>query len=120
MPGAAVKFDSGAFGSAESGTLRGGALCAPPHPYPDYPRSHNRSRNGVGRPRRLNLRENRRSGAFTWEERVRWGRFPRRSIALSFEIARAVPRRQAAAAGSRLAPGAMEAQGEPAACCSCP
>eukprot|EP00962_Isochrysis_galbana_P006045 scaffold1640_cov111-Isochrysis_galbana.AAC.6 len=46
MPGAAVKFDCGASGSAELGTLRGGALCASPPPYPDYPRSHNRSRSG--------------------------------------------------------------------------
>eukprot|EP00962_Isochrysis_galbana_P007537 scaffold2037_cov149-Isochrysis_galbana.AAC.1 len=50
MPDAAVTFDRGASGPADSGTLRGGALCAPPPPYPDYPRSHNRSRSGVGGP----------------------------------------------------------------------
>eukprot|EP00962_Isochrysis_galbana_P002726 scaffold752_cov153-Isochrysis_galbana.AAC.1 len=41
--------------------------------HPHQPRSHNRSRSGVGRPRRLSLGENRRLGVFTWEERVRWG-----------------------------------------------
>eukprot|EP00962_Isochrysis_galbana_P024457 scaffold7503_cov146-Isochrysis_galbana.AAC.3 len=57
MPGAAVTFDCGASGSAESGTLRGAALCAPPPPYPDYPRSHNRSRSGKAPPEKTKLRE---------------------------------------------------------------
>eukprot|EP00962_Isochrysis_galbana_P010831 scaffold3013_cov113-Isochrysis_galbana.AAC.10 len=47
-PPSHLTADCGAVGPAESGALKGGALCASPPPYPYYPRSHNRSRSGVG------------------------------------------------------------------------
>eukprot|EP00962_Isochrysis_galbana_P029261 scaffold9336_cov133-Isochrysis_galbana.AAC.5 len=47
-PSAAVTFEGGVVGTAESGALRGGVLCASPPPHPHQPQSRNRSRSGVG------------------------------------------------------------------------